>query len=146
MKSLKYIGAPVFLMASMLLAHTVFPEDQGHIFTDVQGRNVEGLFVAYNTANNTVTIQRSDGKMFEVPRDILSEEDRQFIHDQMIMNPLNITAELKGLELHIEFQDERYKPEYITCLGYKIVMETDWMSALRMYALATTCFTIRRII
>ncbi len=131
MKAIRHSGAKTFLVAIMLLFHGTLAGEEYRVFRDVDGRSVKGLFLDYDVTNKTVLIQRADGRVFEVRKQALSEADRQYVHDQLLLHPLIITADLRKTDQKLGFEDNRYHSEYVSCQGYEVALENHTEETLR---------------
>jgi hypothetical protein len=74
--------------------------DNYRTFTDTQNRIIEGVLKSYNADDQSVTIERTDGKSGQVPLAMLSEQDRNYIcnwcYTNDFLNDVKLTVKLKS--------------------------------------------------
>ena len=79
-------------------------------FSDKQGRTIQGFIIAFEPAEQAVTIERSDGKTGVMKIDLLTDEDQAFIRswafDRAFLEELTIVPQL--VSVPISSQSTKY--------------------------------------
>lgn len=74
------------------------PEKTLRIFSDKQGRTIQGSIVSFDPSGQAVTIERSDGKTGVMKIELLTDEDQAFIRswafDRAFLEELTIVPQL----------------------------------------------------
>ncbi len=112
------LSAWLFIAASLAWAGGGY-----HVFTDINGRSVEGLLLEFNADQRTVTIQRKDNQTRQAPLAVFCESDQRYIWEQGLKNAVKISATIKNFDIGDGVRDRRFKPEDIKNVGYAITVE-----------------------
>ncbi len=95
-------------------------EKEYHLFTDKKAQTIEANLLSISQDKSKATIQRKDGKKFELPILSLSLDDQLFIKNWLIINPLQ-----SNYNLEINFIKHQESTERIEVLNYEFKWITD---------------------
>jgi formylglycine-generating enzyme required for sulfatase activity len=88
----------------LLLAVTLSAKEPNRTWTSADGRTIEARFI--DEKKGKVRIRRTDGRVFNIPLDNLSEEDRKYVESLAVAKPSSSTDQKHDLE------DTDSKPNY----------------------------------
>ncbi len=91
------------------LAITTWSAEQYRTFTNTQARSFEGELKAFNAIEETVSIQRADGRTGKMPLAVFSEQDRKYIRNwgctNDFMTGIKVAAFLEAYSVSAEETD-----------------------------------------
>lgn len=80
----------------LMLISGVHAEEEGHYFTDAQGRAIEAIITACEYSKNRVTLERTeDRRRVTVPINAFSKDDQAYIKEWYMAHELITEGNLK---------------------------------------------------
>lgn len=127
MKTYQYRSSLVLITWLFITASLASAGGTLRVFTDSTGCSIKGWLVGYNADKQTASILREDHKRYTISLDRFSNDDQAYIrergHEKTFMHSVVIKPMREKVSPVNENYDERYNPDHIKSMRYKVVLK-----------------------